>query len=106
MKKLMLIAIALVISVNISSCGYMNEEKTIATVEAKERINTKEKSFYLVFTDSDQYKITDQLFYGKFNSSELYGRLKIGRTYEFVTHGYRLPFFSAYKNIESYREIK
>jgi len=92
---------------------YMNPQTVVAKVINKERIYEKGgsehksvKSFYLIYTDVSEYKITDQFFYGKFNSSNLYGKLEIGKTYEFEIRGFRIPILSMYPNIKSYKEIK
>jgi hypothetical protein len=95
MKKLILILALL-----LSSCSYMNEQTIEAVVNDKERVNTREYSYYLVFTDKGTFKIEDQLFYGNFNSSDIYGSLKRESKYKFTLHGYRIGFLSSYPVIE------
>ena len=95
MKKIILI-LALILS----SCSYMNEQSVEAVVNDKERVNTQKNSYYLVFTDKGTFKIEDQLFYGNFNSSDLYGSLKRDSKYKFVLHGYRIGLLSSYPVIE------
>jgi len=60
---------------------------------------------YLVFTDKGVFEVTDNLFIGRFDSSDFYGELKIGKTYDFKLRGYRVPILSMYQNIESF-ELK
>lgn len=66
-------------------------------------INTK----YLVFTDIEVFENRDELFRKKFNSSDFQNEFKsnIGSTYEFTVLGWRIPFFSMYRNIVTYKKI-
>lgn len=81
------------------------EEITIEVTD-KERIvesdgEGKTSSKYLVFTESETFENTDVLMLGKFNSSDLQGHLKPGRKYKVKVYGWRVPFFSSYRNIVS-----
>lgn len=98
MKKL-LIGVAILAS----SCNYVNTESIeCAEVLEKERITVLEGgSYYLVMTDKGEYTVTDELFRGNFNSSQWYGKMKIGKSYSFKTGGYRIGLLSSYKNIHS-----
>ena len=74
-----------------------------ATVTAKDRISVGSgedlSHMYLVFTDRETFQNSDSLWYGKFDSSDMHGRLRIGQRYTFKVYGWRIPFFSAYRNI-------
>lgn len=61
--------------------------------------NSQNNSKYLVFTSQGVFQDTDSLFNGKFNSSDVYGNLKIGRDYTCRVYGFRIPFLSTYPNI-------
>jgi ssDNA-specific exonuclease RecJ len=63
-------------------------------------------SKYLVFGEQETYEDVDSIIEGKFNSSDLYGHLQINHSYEFTVIGWRNPFFSWYRNIIKYEEIK
>lgn len=82
---------------------YITADTVTITVTDKERIVTGSgeglSSKYLVFTENETFQNTDCLVRGKFNSSDLQGKLKEGQTYEADVYGWRLPFFSAYRNI-------
>jgi hypothetical protein len=59
---------------------------------------------YLIFVElgngeSRVFENSDSVFNWKFNSSDMYARLKIGNSYTFNTVGFRIPVFSAYENI-------
>ena len=56
---------------------------------------------YLVFTDGEVFSNSDVILRGKFNSSDLYGKIKEGETYNLKVIGYRLNFLSRYRNILS-----
>ncbi|WP_431911639.1 hypothetical protein [Nonomuraea jabiensis] len=72
------------------------------TVQDKDRVCDGGKDGtcrYLIFTDQGTYENTDTLFAGKFDSSNVQGRMKVGRTYEVEVRGWRIPFLSTYPNI-------
>jgi hypothetical protein len=61
---------------------------------------------YLVFTEAGTFKIEDAIIGTvRFNSSDVYGRIREDHTYEFVVYGWRLPFFSEYPNIKRVTEV-
>jgi hypothetical protein len=105
------LALGLIVTVVVGTCSvpYWTKSRIIATVEKTERVNSSSgensKSYYLVFTDQETLKNTDTLFYLKFNSSDLYGQIKDGETYEFTVYGFRIPFFSMYRNIVDFEEV-
>ena len=86
---------------------YGTEEEITITVTDKERIveasgsgeDATVSSKYLVFTDKETFENTDALFLGKFNSSDIQGRLHKDSTYTVVVYGWRIPFLSSYRNI-------
>lgn len=85
-----------------------NHKETIKTkVTDKERIVTKNgkfsDSYYLIFTEDGTFKLEDELFYGNFNSSDWYGKIKVDSTYEFTTIGFRIGFMSEYPNIVEFK---
>lgn len=90
--------------------AFCTEDTVIATVQEKERVVTGGgetiSSKYLIYTSSEVLENTDCLVRGKFNSSDMYSKLKPGSEYEFTVIGWRLPFFSSYRNIIEAREIQ
>ena len=95
-----------------SSAGiaYGTKDTVTFTVTDKERIvesdsdgNTTSK--YLIFTDNGTFENTDTVWYFKFQSSDLYGKLKRGQTYEADVYGFRVGWLSMYKNIIDAREV-
>jgi hypothetical protein len=76
---------------------------TTFTIEKLERVTDRdgEGSRYMVFTPNEVFENTDELWLGKFNSSDLYGALKIGCTYEANVVGQRNAFLNWHRNIVS-----
>lgn len=59
---------------------------------------------YLIFTKLEDGKTrvfqnTDSFLEFKWDSSDVYGKLEVGKTYKIKTYGWRMPMFSAYENI-------
>ena len=76
---------------------YGTVDYVTATVERSERVNEK----YLIFTPDEVFENTDAWGFFKFNSSDVYGKAKPGAVCEFKVNGFRIPFFSYYRNIIS-----
>jgi len=69
-------------------------------VQDKERVCDAQRSCkYLIFTDKGTFENTDSLLRGKFDSSDVYGRIQKGQQYDFTAQGFRQPVFSMYPNI-------
>ena len=90
---------------------HSSSEAVIITVTEKERINTATgettSSKYLIFTDEEVFENTDKIIFGKWNSSDVQGKLKKGKTYNVKVAGWRIPFFSSYRNIiKVYGEVR
>ena len=83
-----------------SIANYKSSESAVTVkIESKERVNGDKSSKYLVFTPSETFENTDSWIYWKFGSSDMYGALKEGTTYECKVAGWRVQFFSAYRNL-------
>lgn len=80
--------------------GYLNSKTVQITVKDKYVKNYNDTSTYIVVdTDNNTYKITDLFFKFKFNSTDIYNNLDVGKKYEVKTTGIRLRLFSTYPNI-------
>ena len=81
--------------------------ESVNTIEIK--VNDKERitngsgesisSKYIIYTNKGVFQNTDELIFGKFNSSDLQNHLRIDSVYNVKVVGWRIPFFSMYKNI-------
>ena len=82
------------------------ERYATATIRDKARVcsggGSDQSCSYLIYTDHGTYEDTDSVTQGKFNSSDIYGDLTIGQTYEFHLRGVRSGFMSWYPNIIGY----
>lgn len=85
---------------------YQNEEMIKCTIEDKWIKRNGKDDIYLVQCDNEVYQITDLMFKGKFDSSDIYANLKVGNTYKITTTGYRFEYLSMYKNINEYELVK
>jgi hypothetical protein len=87
--------------------SYFERETVTTEVISKERVcdsdgNGGVDCKYLVFTEAGTFQITDAIFGTvRFNSSDVYGKIREGRTYTIVSYGWRLPFLSMYPNVET-----
>ena len=100
-----------VVGIIIWCCGklitieYQNPQTITCEVKEKWVKRNGERDLYLIKCDNTVYKISDLLFKGKFNSSDIYASLEVGKTYEIKTTGYRIKFLSDYQNINKYKEV-
>lgn len=89
---------------------YGNVETLTITVNHKERTTSSDgktvSSYYLIYTDRETFALKDDLFYGQFNSSDVYGRIKSGGTYRVTALGVRVPLLSWYRNLVSVEEVE
>ena len=85
------------------SVGYWFQNGTLENVHInvidKQRVTTGSTSKYMIFTDNESFESTDSFFHSKYNSSDIYGQLNIKCSYEVRIYGWRMPFFSIYRNI-------
>jgi len=97
----LVLAVAMVIIC--SGCYRGTETYVTAKVLKAERVSMGSgdtlQHRYLVFTEHETFEVADTITYGRFNSSDLYGRLEIGKTYRLKVAGWRIPIFSSYRNI-------
>ena len=69
-------------------------------VEDKYVKNYNNNSTYLVVDENNNtYKVEDMLIKLKFNSTDIYNSLDVGKKYRITTSGFRIPIFSCYQNI-------
>lgn len=86
---------------------YSNEETIEIVVKDKYIKRKSNDDIYMVVSEDDEtYKIMDMIFIGKFNSTDLYNQLEIGKRYKITTTGIRNNFLSEYKNINKIEEME
>lgn len=79
--------------------AYFTDETVTAQIVKAERVGSGTDSRYLIFTDGEVFENTDTLLRWKFNSSDVYGNITAGRTCTMTVNGWRIPFFSVYRNV-------
>ena len=107
--EIIIIILVLAVLLGGSALVSFNDHTYVVEVTDKERVNYSDSGKYLIYGQEDNNTLvlenTDSLFRGKFNSSDIYAELEIGKTYEFTVVGYRIPILSYYENIIEYKEI-
>lgn len=79
---------------------YSNNQVIEITIKDKYiKSGSKSGKYLVVDTNNNTYQITDLMFKGKFNSTDIYNSLEIGKTYKVETSGKRIHIFSWYQNI-------
>ena len=113
MKAITVIIVIVFVLILIGASIYFefNDKEYVVTIVKTERVNNKEDSKYLIFCETESgesivFENTDSFLRGKFNSSDIYGSLQIGKKYKVTAVGIRIPFLSAYKNIISFEELE
>lgn len=111
-------AIALVVIAVIAFpvMNFSNDHTYTVTITDKERVTTQvaegqTDSKYLIYGEDENEKTyvfedTDTLFRWKFNSSDVFGALKEGETYELTVIGFRVHIFNWYENIIDFKAVK
>jgi hypothetical protein len=112
-KIIFAIVVALVIAVGafVFTKAYKESETTVVfTVNDKDRVSYGSGSDlthkYLIYTNRGTYECTDSIFGNKFNSSDIYGRIKRDKRYRARVIGWRNHYMSSYQNILSISAIE
>lgn len=92
------------------SCGsncisHLDRETVSVKVTGKENVHHENHSKYLVFTENEVFENRDTLLEAKWNSSDIYNRIREGSCYRFEVYGWRIPFLSQYRNIVSVTDV-
>lgn len=109
MKKFSVVLLLLIALVGgMISFNYYNSTETVTIkVTDKERISEGSGEAlshkFLVYSDTEVFENTDTLVFLKFNSTDFQNKLKVDSTYQVRVVGWRLPFFSSYRNIIEFK---
>jgi len=80
--------------------AYGTMDHITATVTKTERVTSGDSSYYLIYTEGETFKNTDNILLGKFDSSDLYGKIHPGK-YDLKVVGWRIKWLSTYRNVIS-----
>lgn len=108
-----LIAIAALfmgISVALPIVANFHEQVYVATVTDKDIKTYSHSSKYLVYTQTEEgktkvFSVEDSPARLRWNSSDVYSEIGVGKTYRFTTIGFRIEFLSMYENIIDFQEL-
>jgi prepilin-type N-terminal cleavage/methylation domain-containing protein len=78
----------------------------VATVTDKGIKEHNGEDTFFVYTNETTFRISDDILEGNFYSSDMYGKIIVGKTYEFTVKGWRNGTFSAYPNIIEMVEVE
>lgn len=92
-----IILIVMIFGELINACH--NVHNQTFTITDKQAVASGKSSKYLVFNDKTTYEVADTWLHWRWDSSDVYGKLKVGKTYTATLQGWRIPFFSMYPNI-------
>lgn len=111
-----MVVFAIVIVAFLATCSNsfqkaFNRRDVVGTVTDKDIKRSDREDKYLIYTkDSDGnpqvYEITDSLLAFRFNSSDVYASIEVGKTYRFRVGGKRNTLLSWYPNIYEFEEIE
>ena len=98
---------AIVHSLCVGGCAAAlhKEHGQVFTVTGKENVKSWNSGKYLVYTDKTTYEVTDTWVGWRWDSSDVYGGIVVGKTYTATLQGYRVPFLSWYQNILNPTEV-
>ena len=110
-KAVIILIVLFVLMIGSCNCyiNYGTAEDITITVTEKDRIvqgsGDSISSKYLIFTNGEVFQNTDTIWYGKFDSTDIQGRIKPGKTYKVTVCGWRIPFWSMYRNIVKVQNV-
>lgn len=86
------------------------EDVTFTVTDKETKRTSSNTDKYLVFTEDkggnvEVFENTDSFWQFKYGSSDIQAELKEGHTYEAEVYGWRIPFFSQYRNIVDVDEV-
>lgn len=107
-----LVALVIVVGVVFGFASYNHtEHRAACVVSDKDRTRVHDSngshSDARIYTDNcGTFVVKDSLLKRNFHSSDTYASIKVGKTYDFETVGWRIPFFSQFPNILSATETQ
>ena len=104
MDKVVIVVIVILLLASVwmgINCYRSTSDDVTITVKSKERVTGRgsDDSYYLVWTYGETLCVKDSLSFTTWNASDTYGQLEIGKTYNVKVAGWRIPFFSMYRNV-------
>jgi hypothetical protein len=108
-RAILIITVVVILAYYVAAPIVINMRTDTYTVTVTDKLRVSygrvfETHKYLIFTMDDAghihvFENTDSLLRHKFNSSDYFARIHVGKTYTFTVAGYRIPTMSRYENI-------
>lgn len=86
--------------------GYYKDSTVTVRVNDKESVSTDSGHEYRIYTNQGTYVMADSLIKGRFRTGDEYGALRRGHVYTCKAFGWRVPFFSKFKNLYKCEFVK
>jgi hypothetical protein len=102
---IIIFGVILIPMVTVSCVKNLSTSQVSFKVTGKERVAENKSGKYLVFTDKTTFSIEDTWIHWRWDSSDFYGKIQIGKTYEAKVQGWRVPFMSWYQNLITVTEV-
>ena len=107
----LMVCIAIAIPVASAIQKATNKRTVVSTVTDKGTKRYGKGDKYLIYChnengNSEVFEITDSILKFRFDSSDLYNDVQVGKTYEFTICGSRVPWLSWYPNIYQIKEAE
>lgn len=102
--KLAAIAFVVLILLCFGSCGVYHASEATVTIAVTDKAAMSKQ--YLVFSKEEVFGVDDTVTFMDFRASDRFNSIEKGKTYRCRVAGWRLPFFSAYRNILEAKEVR
>lgn len=113
-KAIAALGIAAIAVTSLTACqNLVTNDPVTCTITDKDRstevVDGQSRSVFRIYVEGegcdDTYGLADNIFKGNLNTSDFYGKLKVGKTYNLETVGIRNGFFSSFKEIVKATEV-
>lgn len=109
---ILLFIVMIVVTIGLVAPSYFERHSVTTHVVSKENVcksngDNGTTCEYLIFTDNGTFKISDAIFgVVRFNSSDVYGKVREDHDYTITYYGWRIPVLSTYPNIEKIEPVE
>lgn len=104
---LIALAVAVVIGFTVKAY-YGNDLHTGCVVSEKDRVSKSEGGSEMrIYTENcGTFVVSDSLIKTDFNSADRYSKIKVGKTYDITSYGFRFGLFSMFPKIVEVEPVK
>ncbi len=102
---IVVLGIFLITVITVNLIKNLQTSQTTFKVTGKERVAENRSGKYLIFTDKTTFSVEDTWIHWRWDSSDFYGKIQIGKTYDAKVQGWRVPFMSWYQNLIIVTEV-